>query len=64
MIAGDSQLENQIGIAKGFPTEELGEGEIIVLQDILDVLGLAPGDSVEVQIDVLQTAVSDLAKLK
>jgi len=31
MIAGDSRLENQIGIAKGFPTEELEEGEIIVL---------------------------------
>jgi hypothetical protein len=38
MVAGDSQLENEIGVAKGFPLIDLQQDEIIMLQDVLDVL--------------------------
>ena len=48
MIAGDSTLENDIGVAHGFPQLNLERGEIIILQDILDVLGLEEGDTVEI----------------
>ncbi len=40
MVAGDSILENQIGVAKGFPQLTLNQSEAIILQDILDVLDL------------------------
>lgn len=64
MVAGDSQLENQIGVANGFPNVDLKHNEVIMLQDVLDVLSLQNGDTVEIHFDVFQTAVSDLAKLK
>ena len=64
MVAGDSQLENQIGVAKGFPLVDLQQDEIIMLQDVLDVLQLKKGDEVEIHYDIFQSAVSDLAKLK
>jgi hypothetical protein len=48
MIAGDSKLENEIGVALGFPKAELKRSEVIVLQDVLDVLGLKEGDKVDI----------------
>ena len=52
MVAGDSQLENEIGVAKGFPLIDLQQDEIIMLQDVLDVLQLKKGDSVEIHYDI------------
>ena len=64
MIAGDSNLENEIGVALGFPQIELQRSEIIILQDILDVLGLHDGDTVEIEYDFFQAAVSDLSTIR
>ena len=64
MVAGDSRLENEIGVANGFPHVDLKHNEVIMLQDVLDVLSLQNGDTVEIHFDIFQTAVSDLAKLK
>lgn len=44
MVAGDSDLENDIEVAKGFPMINLKEDEMIILQDVLDVLELRSGD--------------------
>ena len=52
MIAGDSKLENEIGVALGFPRIELKRSEIVLLQDVLDVLGLKEGDKVDIQYDI------------
>lgn len=52
MIAGNSKLENEIGIASGFPKIELQRGEIIILQDVLDVLNLGEGDEVTIHYDL------------
>ena len=64
MVAGDSQLENQIGVARGFPQIELQRDEVIVLQDMLDVLQLKEGDTVEIHYDLFQAASNDLTKIK
>ena len=48
MFAGNSEAENAIGIANGFPKIELERGEIIILQDVLDVLDLGEGDTVSI----------------
>lgn len=64
MIAGNSQAENAIGIANGFPETELKRGEIIILQDVLDVLDLGEGDDVSIHYDLFQAAVTDLSRLK
>jgi len=48
MIAGDSKLENEIGVGNGFPQIDLARGEIIILQDILDVLGVNEGETIEI----------------
>lgn len=37
---------------------------MIVLQDILDVINLSKGDTVEIQYELFQAAVTDLARLK
>ena len=44
MVAGDSNLENSVKVAKGFPMVNLEEDEMIILQDVLDVLELKKGD--------------------
>ena len=64
MVAGDSVLENQIGVSIGFPKIDLEQDEMIMLADVAEVLDLNNGDSVEVQYDLFQAAVSDLAKFK
>ena len=64
MVAGDSKRENKIGVANGFPKTDLVAGEVIVLQDALDVLGLAAGDKINIQYDLFQAAITDLSKLK
>lgn len=64
MIAGNSQAENSIGIANGFPDIELKRSEIIILQDVLDVLDLGEGDDVSIHYDVFQAANTDLSRLK
>ena len=64
MIAGDSKLENEIGVALGFPQIELQRSEVVVLQDVLDVLGLKDGDTVDIQYDMFQAAVSDLSTIR
>jgi hypothetical protein len=64
MVAGDSKLETQIGMSKGFPEIELGQDEVIMLDDMLEVLGLKPGDTFEIQFDLFQSAVAQLAKFK
>lgn len=64
MIAGNSQVENEIGIANGFPKIELERGEVLILQDVLDVLDLGEGDTVHINYDVFQAAVTDLSRLK
>ena len=51
-------------MAQGFPQIELKRGEIIVLQDILDVLQLKEGDIVEIHYDLFQAASSTLTKIK
>ena len=48
MVAGDSKRENKIGVANGFPKNDLFAGEVIVLQDALDVLGLNAGDKINI----------------
>lgn len=52
MISGDSLLEKQMSVGSGFPQNELKQGEIIVLQDVLDVIGSKPGDKVEIHYEV------------
>ena len=64
MIAGNSTLENEMGIAAGFPQIDLKRGEIIVLKDILDVINAKEGDEVELNFEIFQAASTDLAKLK
>ena len=64
MFAGNSEAENAIGIANGFPKIELERGEIIILQDVLDVLDLGEGDTVSIHYDLFQAAVTDLSRLK
>ena len=64
MIAGNSQLENEIDVARGFPKLKLEQDEIIILQDVMDVLGLKEGDRLTVQYDLFQSAVSDLNLIK
>lgn len=64
MIAGNSQAENEIGIANGFPKLSLEQGEVIILQDVLDVLDLGEGDTVHINYDLFQAAVTDLSRLK
>jgi len=39
-ILGDTKLERDIGVADGFPNMILGRGELIVIKDLLNVLGL------------------------
>ena len=64
MVAGDSSLENSIGVAHGFPQLELGQDEVIMMQDVMEVLELRVGDEIEISFDLFQAAVSELAKLK
>jgi hypothetical protein len=53
MVAGNSLLENQIGVANGFPKINLKRGEIIMMKDVLDVLGVKEGDYIEATYEVL-----------
>lgn len=64
MVAGDSELENQIGVANGFPRINLEKDEMIILEDVANVLGSRVGDEIEVQYDIFQSAVKQLANVK
>jgi len=64
MVAGNSKLENEIGVANGFPNMDLKQDEIMLVKDVTDVLGLKQGDQVEISFDLFQSAVADLAKFK
>ena len=54
MVVGDSKLERNIGIAPGFPVRVLGQDELVTTSDILTVLGLEEGDTVQTDIDLIQ----------
>ena len=53
MIAGDSKLERNLGVAPGFPARELKQDELITTNDIMTVLDVKEGD-------VISTDVSDI----
>jgi hypothetical protein len=52
MVAGNSKLENEIGVANGFPNMDLKQDEIMLVKDVTDVLGLKEGDQVEISFDL------------
>jgi hypothetical protein len=64
LFAGDSELERNIGIAPGFPTDILGKDEMITTDDVKKLLNIEIGDEVEADIDLFQVISKDYAKLK
>ena len=50
MIAGDSKLERNIGVAPGFSNKVLKQDEMITTDDIMTVLGLKIGDMISTDV--------------
>ena len=65
MIAGDSKLERNLGVAPGFPSRILKQDELITTNDIMTVLGVEEGDMISTDFDLLQLlGGQETAKLK
>jgi len=52
MIAGKQEMERKIGVAAGFPIDELKRGELITTKDVAQVLNADQGDTVTVDFDL------------
>jgi hypothetical protein len=52
LFAGDTKLERNIGVAPGFPKDILKQDEMITTADVMNLLNITEGDSVEVDIDL------------
>ena len=50
MIAGDSKLERNIGIAPGFPVRTLKQDELITTANILTVLDVEVGGHISTDV--------------
>lgn len=50
MIAGDSLHERKIGHAQGFPIRQLKRHEAITTNDVMNVLGVVPGEEITISV--------------
>jgi len=64
MIAGDSYLERKINVAPEFPKMLLGRNEMITSGDVMRILDLKEGQTVEAHYDLFQLLSKDFIKLK
>lgn len=53
MVAGDSKLERNIGIAPGFPVRTLKQDELITTSNILTVLNVEVGGYISTDFDLI-----------
>ena len=54
MIAGDSKLERNLGVAPGFSNRILKQDELITTNDIMTVLGVSEDETISADFDLLQ----------
>ena len=65
MIAGDSKLERNLGVAPGFSNRILKQDELITTNAIMTVLGVSEGETISADFDLLQIlGGQDTAKLR
>lgn len=50
MIAGNSTLERMIGVAPEFPNKIFKRDEIATTTDVMDLLGVKQGDTIEANV--------------
>jgi hypothetical protein len=63
-VAADTALERQIRIGHNFPDKILEKDQLITTTDVLKLLGLKTGDTIEVSLDFLQVLSPDIKRLK
>ena len=64
MIAGDSEKERDIKLARGFPNIVLQKDEIVTTDDVLNLIGAQVGDTIKAEYDLFQLLSPDFVKLK
>lgn len=52
VVIGDSKLENEIGVAKGFPNATLGPDDVIISKVFADYFGLSKAVGSNLQLTI------------